>query len=232
MRRSRGLRGSIRGRGGGGHAWSPDGSGAGLVRLRKTALVASSALVEWRSSGLARLAELEAVHAQASGSSRGRRWGTTQLNRSLFVALVAQFQAFCRGLHDEAVQVHVAAAVPGQRLLVRTLLTQGRKLDSQNPRRAALGSDFGRLGFSFIDDLKAVGPPVAARLDALEDLIEFRNAIGHGDEAKITALEASGPIASTKRSYQEYRRALNGLAGTMDSVVASKLAALLDIPMP
>lgn len=45
-------------------------------------------------------------------------------------------------------------------------------------------------------------------------------------------LEAAGRIASTKKSYQEYRRTLNGLAGTMDSVVATKLAALLGIPMP
>ncbi len=69
--------------------------------------------------------------------------------------LVAEFQSFSRALHDEAVDLHVAAAVVGQQSMLRTLLTQGRKLDSQNPRRAAIGSDFGRLGFSFIDELKA-----------------------------------------------------------------------------
>lgn len=91
------------------------------------------------------------------GSGRGRRWGTTQLNRSLFVSLVAQFQGYCRGLHDEAVEVHIAAAVPGQRTVLRTLLTQGRALDTRTPRKATLGADFGRLGFSFIDDLKRQG---------------------------------------------------------------------------
>lgn len=55
--------------------------------------MSSIALSQWRSSGLARLAELEAVHANLTGTAPGRRWGTTQLNRSLFLALVAQFQS-------------------------------------------------------------------------------------------------------------------------------------------
>lgn len=59
-------------------------------------LVASNALTQWRSSGLDRLAELEAVHANLTGSGPSRRWGTTQLNRSLLLALVAQFQSFSR----------------------------------------------------------------------------------------------------------------------------------------
>jgi hypothetical protein len=126
--------------------------------------VASQALQDWRQAGLGRLAELENVHAQATGSGRGRRWGTRQLNRSLFVALVAQFQGFSRALHDQAVDVHVAVAMPGQRDLLRRLLTEGRKLDAGNPRLSALGNDFGRLGFLFIKDLKAIGEPTRHRL--------------------------------------------------------------------
>ncbi len=195
-------------------------------------MVASEAFIDWRTVSLDRLAELEAVHAQATGSASGRRWGTTQLNRALFVVLVAQFQGYCRRLHDQAVDVHVAAAVPGQQALLRALLTQGRKLDSQNPRRAALGSDFGRLGFSFIDDLKAASPATASDLDALEDLIDYRNAIGHGDEVRIAAIEARGQIKATKGSYQSFRHAIDRLAGTMDQVVATKLAAVLESTPP
>lgn len=192
----------------------------------------SQALVDWRSVGLARLAELEAVHAQATGSARGRRWGTTQLNRSLFIVLVAQFQAYGRRLHDQATDIHVAAAVPGQRVLVHTLLTQGRKLDTQNPRRAALGSDFGRLGFGFMNDLKAATASASTELDALEELIDYRNAIGHGDEATIASIEALGRIRATKGSYRSYRRTIDRLAGTMDDVVADQLSALLGINRP
>lgn len=193
--------------------------------------MSSNALGEWRSSSLTRLIELEAVHAKLTGTGRGRRWGTTQLNRSLFVALAAQFQSFSRDLHDEAVSVHVDAANPSQQVLMRLLLTEGRKLDTGNARKSSLGSDFGRLGFDFIGDLKAKGPATEKRLLHLEDLIEFRNTIGHGDEGKILALEARG-ISSTKAVYQKYRQALNGLAGTMDRVVAERLAAVLGIAQP
>jgi hypothetical protein len=194
--------------------------------------VASNALAEWKTAGLLRLAELEAVHAQWSGTGRGRRWGTTQLNRSLFQALSAQFQSFCRDLHDEAVQVHISAAITAQQPMLQVLLTQGRKLDRGNPRRSALGSDFVRLGFDFIADLKALGSPTLERLDMLEVLLDYRNAIGHGDEAKITRLQAAGGVAPTKKSYQLYRRALDGLAGTMDKVVADRLSQVLGIVPP
>ncbi len=172
------------------------------------------------------------MHVQATGTARGRRWGTAQLNRSLCVMLVGQFQGYCRGLHDEAVDVHVTAAATGQQRMLRTLLTQARKLDSQNPRRAALGSDFGRLGFSFIDELKVAQATAARDLDDLEVLIDYRNAIGHGDEAAVASIEAAGVVKATKAAYTARRGSVDRLAGTMDDVVADKLAALLGIPKP
>ncbi|MDQ6839652.1 MAG: hypothetical protein M3137_15330, partial [Actinomycetota bacterium] len=120
----------------------------------------------------------------------------------------------------------------GQQVLLRTLFTQGRKLDTQNPRTSALGADFGRLGFSFIDDLKARGVATRQQLVGLDQLIDYRNAIGHGDENRIVALEKTTDIRSTKGSYQNNRRALNSLAATMDDVVAAQLAAQLDGPRP
>lgn len=192
----------------------------------------SPALTQWRSSGLGRLAELEAVHATLTGSGPGRRWGTTQLNRSLFVALVAQFQSYCRDLHELAIDVHIAHANPRQRETLRQLLAQARRLDTHNPRRSTLGHDFGRLGLTFIEDLKAAGTRTERNLDVLDHVVDYRNAIGHGDEPMIIAMERSGRIAATKRSYQQHRRALDTLAGTMDAVVADRLGAMLNIPRP
>lgn len=194
--------------------------------------MASSALADWKTDGLQRLSELENVHADLTGTGRGRRWGTTQLNRSLLVALSAQFQSYCRSLHDEAVEVHIDAATVAQRPMLQILLTQGRKLDSGNPRRSTLGSDFIRLGFDFVTDLKAKGPATLNRLDKLETMLDYRNAIGHGDESKIVAIEAGGQIAATKASYQRYRQAMNGLASTMDRVVAERLSQVLGIAQP
>lgn len=128
--------------------------------------------------------------------------------------------------------MHVSAAVAGQRRMLRTLLTQGRSLDNQNPRRAALGSDFGRLGFSFVDELKAAQATAAGDLDDLEVLIDYRNAIGHGNEAAVATIEAAGVVKATKAAYTARRGSLDRLAGIMDDVVADKLAALLGIPKP
>ena len=192
----------------------------------------STALTQWRSSGLARLAELEAVHANLTGTGPGQRWGTTQLNRSLFLALVAQFQSYCRDLHDEAAQVFIGQASPRQMPTLRVLVVQGRRLDTHNPRRSTLGHDFVRVGLTLIDDLKAAGPQVVDQLDALDRVVDYRNAVGHGDESKIAALEAGGRIKATKRSYEQHRRALDALAGTMDDVVADQLAGSLGIPRP
>lgn len=194
--------------------------------------MSSSALSEWRESGLSRLRELEDVHSHIAGKDSGRKWSTTQLNRSLFVALVGQFQRFCLELHDEAIAVHRAVAAPAQAAVVEALLVQGRKLDTQNPRVSALGSDFSRLGFRFIDDLKAQGHQTAERLRRLDVLIDLRNAIGHGNDAQIATLVATGDISETKKSYLAYRGTLNSLAGTMDRVVAVELAALLKIDKP
>jgi hypothetical protein len=194
--------------------------------------VASQALSQWRSVALGRLSELEAVHAHVVAGRGGKGAGTRQLNRSLFVALVAQFQGYCRALHDEAVDVHLAAAGPRQRPVLQALLTQGRQLHTQNPRRAALGSDFGRLGFDFIGVVKAVGPSTRRRLDMLEVLVDYRNAIGHGDEANIGVIEGRAPIRSTMRSYVQNRRSIDALVGTIDAVVALELSTTLEMSRP
>ncbi|MCU0268472.1 MAG: hypothetical protein MUF83_07470 [Acidimicrobiales bacterium] len=192
----------------------------------------STALAQWRSSGLARLAELEAVHANLTGTGPGRRWGTTQLNRSLFLALVAQFQSYCRDLHDQAAQVFIVQASPMQADALEVLIVQGRRLDTHNPRRSTLGHDFVRVGLTLIEDVKATGADTARQLDALDRVVDYRNAIGHGDETKIAALEAGGEIKATKRSDEQHRRSLDALAGTIDDVVADKLASSLGIRRP
>lgn len=192
----------------------------------------SAARAEWDITASARLDELERVHADARGAGRGRRWGTDQLNRSLFVVLVAQFQTYSRNLHDEAIDVHVNAANPRQADVMRRLLTQGRKLDVQNPESAALGSDFGRLGFDLVPALKTGGGVIEDALTKLDLLVRFRNAVAHGNESELVGIVASGDINATLASYRQYRRTLNRLVATMDRVVAAELGTVLQIPPP
>ena len=74
----------------------------------------SAAEAVWDTECMARLNQLERIHAAVRGTARGRRWGTDQLNRSLFVALVGQFQVYCRELHGEATRVYLSQANPWQ----------------------------------------------------------------------------------------------------------------------
>lgn len=187
---------------------------------------------EWDTTARSRLEELENVHVAAHGTNRGRRWGTEQLNRSMFLTLAAQFQTYCRDLHDEAVEVHVVNANPHQGAVLRKLLTQGRKLDVGNPRTDALENDFSRLGFKLLPALRAQGSRTAARLDRLDVLIDFRNLVSHGQEASIRAFLASHDIAATLGAFRRYRRSLNALVGTMDRAVSAELSAGLQITAP
>lgn len=192
----------------------------------------SSALIDWQSVAAARLDQLESIHVKATGGGPGRRWETAQLNRSLMVALVAQFQAFCRDLHDCAVQIHVGAAIAEQKSLMQVLMTEGRKLDVGNPRKSALGADFGRLGLSFIPALKLASADTESQLDDLDTLVDFRNAVSHADESRIAAIESAGRVRATKLHFSRNRKMLGALAVTMDEVVADQIATLLGIAEP
>lgn len=194
--------------------------------------MASSAMIEWQRVCLPRLDELEQVHLTATGRGPGRRWGTDQLNRSLFVALMAQFQVYCRDLHDEAVDLHVHNSNPRQAALLRALLTQGRKLETGNPRTDSLGSDFGRLGFKIVEAIRAEGQRASQDIDRLDVLADFRNAVVHGNETQVAALSSGGRIKATKTIYRGYRRSIERLAGTMDLVVGTKVATELGIAVP
>lgn len=192
----------------------------------------SAALEAWTTQALSRLAELEDVHSKLTGDKPGRRWGTTQLNLSFFTALTAQFQAFCRSPHDEAVEVHVAAANGRQANLLRLLLTQGRQIDRGNARTDSLGSDFNRLGFEFIPELKNQGALTVRRLQMLDTLVDIRNDISHGHEAQAAISASKAGITLTKNAYLRYRRALNALAQTMDNVLSQQLATQLGMGPP
>ena len=186
----------------------------------------------WDTVSRERLDELEQIHRDTRGGGRGRRWYTRQLNLSLFLALVAQFQMYSRNLHDDAVGIYLSEADPRWVSVMERLFTQGRKLERENPRRSALGSDFGRLGFEFIPALKARGSLAIRDLDRLDLLIDFRNAVAHGDDGRINEFETKGTIRPTLKSYRQFRKAIGRLVDKMDSVVAAEIATQLKVTRP
>src|SRR5947209_19559467 len=70
----------------------------------------SSALEKWSDERCAGLDSLEDVHGKVTGRQRGRQRATGHLNRALFVALSAEFQGFCRDLHEDAA-IHVTESI-------------------------------------------------------------------------------------------------------------------------
>lgn len=188
--------------------------------------MASHALHSWKHELADRLDELEAVHATATGTGPGRRWGTDQFNGQLFVALVGQFQAFARNLHDEALDWLRQGTLVAQQLAV--LAARQRRLDKVNPSPGALAEDFGRLGMKFPVAIKG-RQHGARRLVRLERAVALRNGIAHADVGQVAAAAAppkNDRAISTLNSYRKHRRAFNGLAEDMDAVVAQHLGLL------
>ncbi|MGI9017371.1 MAG: hypothetical protein ACR2HR_09775 [Euzebya sp.] len=192
----------------------------------------SQALIDWRGRLCGRLDELEAIHQSASGTGRGRRWGTEQLNGQLFVALVGQFQGFARGLHDETLDW---LRVQGQ--VARVLADNAaidRQLDKGNPHPGSLGNDFAKIGLRLSDEVgtRRWGK---RRLHRLDRAVKLRNGVAHDDPSKI-ALAAAGPMTDralpTLASYRTHREALDHLAEDIDEVVAAHLATLLGMALP
>lgn len=168
--------------------------------------MSSRAKFLWDTRSRERLDKLERIHAEVRGPGPGRRWYTSELNRSLFVALVAQFQFYCRTLHDQAVDVYVSEADTRMALLLRRLMTDGRKLDMQNPRGGVLGSDFAKVGLALYPALKQSGAKVESDLKRLEILIDLRNAVTHGNDGEVKDLEAGGEIKVNLQSYRVFRK--------------------------
>lgn len=188
--------------------------------------MASHALQSWKGELADRLDELEEVHATATGTGPGRRWGTEQFNGQLFVALVGQFQAFARNLHDEALD-WLRQGTPVARQLA-VLSARERRLDRANPSPGALAEDFGRLGMKFTAAIKG-RQHGARRLVRLERAVDLRNGIAHADVGKVAAAADppnSDRATTTLNSYRKHRSAFNGLAEDMDAVVAQHLGLL------
>ena len=148
------------------------------------------------------------------------------------MALVGQFQMYCRELHDEATRVYLSQANQRQVAAIETLLLRRRELDNRNPRRDALKNDFGRMGLQVIPALRGLYARADADIDRLELLVRLRNAIAHGNESEIRLMGQSSSIRPTLSAYRTYKNTINRLVGRLDVVVAAELAGELAIRRP
>jgi len=186
----------------------------------------SAALRKWNGERLEQLDELEQLHKQLTGSAPGRRWITSQLDRSYVVTLASQVQGYFRDLHSETAAFLAGLAPSHLGPLIEGSLTLGRTLDRGNPNAGNLGSDFARFGFDFWDSLYEADERSRRRRELLEQVMIWRNAIAH--ESRISAknqkqIEGTKPTLTWGRRW---RRAMGALVKTADSVTRDELAAL------
>ncbi len=192
--------------------------------------MASRAFEAWNNARAVRLDRLEAAHVAFAGEGRGRRWETEELNHAIVLRLAAEFQGFCRDLHDECILILVRGmGLPAGRLedIVLLEFSASRRLDSGNASPGGIGTDFARLGMTLWPDIKrhyaARGPQWNERLEILNTA---RNGIAHDDQAKLAEVRSRGwPL--TLPGARRLRRSLDGLAKGMDTVCRDHLASLL-----
>ncbi|MCC6334315.1 MAG: hypothetical protein IT380_10050 [Myxococcales bacterium] len=192
----------------------------------------STALTHWQNDSAHKLDELENAHGAVSGrrTGRGRRYLTEQLNHAYLVALAAQFQKFCRDLHTEATN-HLMNTIGNQdvRQVFLSIMTQGRKLDSGNANSPNITSDYKRLGIvKVFDELKQLNALNEARKKRLDQLVTWRNAIGHQDF--VFTPDELGMLENTKPNLawvRRWRRILNELAKGLDEVLAAHIGRVV-----
>lgn len=115
-----------------------------------------------------------------------------------------------------------ASLVPFESFLYLRL-TEGRKLDAGNPNPGNIGSDFGRLGIEFWDEVRKTDRRAKRRLEELETLNRWRNAVAHQDFNKPVF---NGRSAINLGEVRRWRAACNALAMDFDRVMRAYLHGL------
>ncbi len=185
----------------------------------------SAALARWRSPRCAALDSLEAVHATVTGRRQGRQYATEQLNLALFVSLAAEFQGYCRDLHDDAAIAFTARVGTDSDQwteVVRNALVRSRKLDQGNANPSTLGGDFQTLGLNFWPSIHAAYPNRGKKWnESLTDLNSARNAIVHRNDSQLARVKAIQPL--NLATFKKWRRSLDGAATGFDNIVGAYL---------
>ncbi len=185
-----------------------------------------SALERWHTERRTALNSLVAAHAAVLAQTRDRSvidW----LDLALFVGLAAEFQGYCRDLHDDAASriARTGRSVTDlQFQVVRGALVRGRKLDTGNAQPASLGSDFQALGLRIWTKVAAEFPGRAAHWrSTLAELNSARNAIVHSTD-ELAGLIQEQPL--DRNTFERWRGTLDDLANGLDRIVGAYLERL------
>jgi hypothetical protein len=135
--------------------------------------------------------------------------------------LSAEFQGFCRDLHNECAEKLVESIKPvSLQAVLRSQCRYGRKLDTGNSNPGNLGADFNSYEFEFWPALLAVDPGNAAKRNRLHILSVWRNAIAHHD---YDPAALGGTTSLTLPQVRNWRTDCEALALAFDGVVRNHL---------
>ncbi|MCG8916716.1 hypothetical protein L6E12_13035 [Actinokineospora sp. PR83] len=154
-----------------------------------------------------------------------------ELAHVVLLRLAAEFQGFCRDLHNECIDVIFGEfAAPNRRLellVSNQNMRYGRRLDTGNATKDGIGSDFLRLGLRMWVVLEsALRDQVQEWLLTVHLLNAARNAIAHNVDAKLDQLRQDGHSLSLSTALR-WRSSLDALAVGMDTVCNAHLRFLL-----
>lgn len=126
----------------------------------------------------------------------------------------------------------IAAPNPTVGSILQFQLTLDRKLDTRNARPETLKDDFVRIGLDVCVEVNAANPIDGPKWwTELGKLNKARNAIAHSNRAVLASLKQEGyPV--DQATVLSWRRQLDGLARTMDDVVATALDSVLGAGRP
>jgi hypothetical protein len=181
----------------------------------------SPALEAWRSRRLPRLDRLLAAHPCSVGSGIDPA-PAQELTEALVLRLTAEFQGFCRDLHDDlvkAILVVVAPPTSPLRALLLNGLTVGRSLGRRSADPKTIAEDFDRLGFDLWVVLGVEQSDVARSWrEGLRMLHRMRNGLIHDDQAAVEHVRAAGwPLEFD--TVCRWRNLLDELGTAMHDVV-------------
>jgi hypothetical protein len=189
----------------------------------------SPALDAWRSSRLVRLDRMLAAHPDSACSptdpALAREWSD-----ALVLRLAAEFQGFCRDLHDNVIVVLIGEIALHSRELsamLATSLLAGRGLDRRSADPKTIGDDFERVGSDLWASLAARRPgAVQGWREGLNLLHRARNGVAHDDADALVAVETAGwPVQLP--TVRRWRNLLDEFATALDHEIVLDISELV-----
>jgi hypothetical protein len=136
---------------------------------------------------------------------------------------MSEFQGFVRDLHDLAIESLVmhSGVVAGLSFRFTDGLTLGRMIDRGNATVDTIRRDFRRIGVAPFD-IHAYNAHWGKDRSAVQQLIELRNAVAHGNEQDLRRLRVQG-VMDTITWTRRRLPVLHRFAAALDKLVWDNL---------